>query len=1164
MPYREQERTHTDRSHSTHVGAGRALLSAALLASAVVQATGVPGPIVLREQLNQTHGPQLVSVPFRADDGSCVVDGVQLTGPDGPVAAQLADIERWPGDGEFVKSARLWFVVDGLAPLTSTTYTTAPGKRTAPAVPTDLHVAAAKDNVEITTAHVGVRLPLGGASFPRPVAASGVPGPLLAMRLGDAAWTGGSSVTGGVGVTEWASRLTDNGPVFARVETTYVFADSNTLAFSATVAAGDSAVRWTMSAQRDSQGAGVVWRLPPVPGVKQAVLPRGYGQWSRQDRQVAIGPGTAAIGTLSPDSSIVGAFPEHFGEAQFAGGKGQELRLASMNPGAWVEPIPMTYAGFEIWELDNIPKTWDAWKRQCMPMSCDAPSGAVTLSAPLTRGRREWMVSAGAPRLGDELDKIKDMALSWPTDSDRPHPRLFVGMQELTEVWARAAPDSALMKVLTSRGGWATPVVPLLMHPADQRKPEAVEGVIKPLRDQLARMGRFDVMRGAIPTVTLYDVLIGSDLLTPADKELFRAQMAYLGYVLASPQCWSMERGFISGNPNMSCSYTLSLGVIACALSDHPAAKGWAERATRWMDKWLTDEVGTNGEWMPEGSHYSYVSLEPMISYAIAAKRAGYHDFSDDPRFKKLLLYFAKFNTPRDPQRRTVNGVMGDTGLRSIGAYGRGHGGCSPTFGCVAPFFKTTAPDFAAQMQWIWNESGSPVYMGDGRLGGLEPYYQDHRLPAVAPDWGSELFPGIAALLRAGFNTENESFLIALASAQSLRNLDMWTPEVGGIAQWFGRGKPLSTCFTFEIGYKERHELLRNGVRLARNWGAPGDPEMPFGHYTETRFGAFASLPPADYVRSTFVNTRIDDRNWFPPKVPAFPKVKPAQGANLDWTRQLLFVRDPDAAGPAWIALRDTVDGGQPTAWQFWTLSEKLGTPEQASDADAFLADSPGQTNLPARALPPGDRYTALGQFGMDVEYFVVSPAKTPRHTLRYGGMWAGNRIPEYQDLLHLQLPGDGAYCVAVYPRPRAEAPPVFTALAGGAVIKAAGAFGTDYAFLSLDVAEAYAEVASFRGTAGVAQKRAESTLLTLPAKGSVALGDYALSAPIAVSLRAEQGALALRFADNHPGGEVTVGAPGTWQPSAGSAVPARPNDKGQWVLTVPAGISAARLVKGP
>ena len=305
---------------------------------------------------------------------------------------------------------------------------------------------------------------------------------------------------------------------------------------------------------------------------------------------------------------------------------------------------------------------------------------------------------------------------------------------------------------------------------------------------------------------------------------------------------------------------------------------------------------------------------------------------------------------------------------------------------------------------------------------------------------------------------------------------------------------------------------------------------MPFGHYTRTKFGAFAALPQADYVRSTFTNIRVDDRNWFPDKVPAYPRVTPARGAALVWTRQLLFVKDAAAAGPAYLVLRDTTTGGQPTAWQFWTLSEKLGAASQARNTKAFLADKPGQAILPARKLPGSDRYTALGQFGMDVEYFVASPAATPRHTLRYGGMWAGNRIPEYQDLLHLQQPGDGAYYVVVYPRPRTEAAPKFTKLARGAILRIAGGFGADYVFLATSKTVVAADGVRFKGTAGAVQQRRAATMLSLAAAGEVRCKQFRLAGPSAAALKTTARVLEIALPADSAGGVFTLGAPAGWK----------------------------------
>ena len=94
-------------------------------------------------------------------------------------------------------------------------------------------------------------------------------------------------------------------------------------------------------------------------------------------------------------------------------------------------------------------------------------------------------------------------------------------------------------------------------------------------------------------------------------------------------------------------------------------------------------------------------------------------------------------------------------------------------------------------------------------------------------------------------------------------------------------------------------------------------------------------------------------------------------------------MKDDDPAAANYFLFRDSVRGGQPTLWQFWTLSEKIGTPDQVRDREAFLADRPGDRVAAARPLL-GDRFTALGQFDVDVEYYIASPTDTPRATLRF------------------------------------------------------------------------------------------------------------------------------------------------------------------------------------
>jgi hypothetical protein len=136
--------------------------------------------------------------------------------------------------------------------------------------------------------------------------------------------------------------------------------------------------------------------------------------------------------------------------------------------------------------------------------------------------------------------------------------------------------------------------------------------------------------------------------------------------------------------------------------------------------------------------------------------------------------------------------------------------------------------------------------------------------------------------------------------------------------------------------------------------------------------------------------------------------------------------------------------------WQFWTLSDGIVSTAQVSNPTEPPRVKPGETCLPPRELQ-GDRFTAVGQLDVDVEYFVAAPRGTPRHTLRYGTTYS-YPIPdfaEHHDLLQLRQPGDGSYYVVLFPRRRHEPVPTFRMHAQGAAIEVTGSWGTDYVLLA-------------------------------------------------------------------------------------------------------------------
>ena len=1104
--------------------------------------------LVIKELLNQQYANELVTYPFTAPKDACAVDSLQLTGPNGPQAVQLSEVTCWPHT-VYVHTARLSFIVDTLAPLAINTYTLSYGRRAASPVTTDLSLLITPERVEVCTAHLGIRLPLGKGAYATPLLAAQAPGPLSAMRLEQDAWAGGSKLYGADKVTSWSGELLDHGPVFARVQYVYQYASGNTTRLTALVLAGDSAIRWEENSANDCPDDGLELLFPAAPGLQQVTFRAGNGIGWHKESTLKNPVASSPICKLSPRTSIAGAFAEYPAEIVFHG-TDNELQLHSRDAGAWGTPsAPFTYGGFSTWKLEIIPQMWNRWQRMGMPVSY-GPDG-VTVRLPLTKGTRKWSVSSGAPRIGERLDAVKDMVLEWPADPKIGYPHLFISKAEEEAAWQREKPDSTRLNFLYGVGdhyyGWKNEGY---LYGGGTAAAAKKAKIVALTHDVLGLLGYYDMMRHGNAVTAMYDGLIDTELLTAQDKALFRAQLAAMAYALADPSYWNAERGYLSGNPNMSCSNICTLGVVACEIPDHPMAKQWAAYANGWMNVWLANEVGPNGEWQCEGVHYGQgASAAPMVAYAIAAQRAGFSDYVDDPRLKKMVLYLAKQYTPRDPQRH-------DT--RVSPPVGRGLSGETfATFGVMARATADRDPAYSRTMQWMWAQTGYTSELGDWRLGGFEPLYMDKRLPMQAPAWGSDHFPALGVVLRSGFNTPSEHYLNLLSDVPSQRNLDVWTPQVGGLAQWYAYGKPLSQQFTFATGYAERHELLRDGVLPAHNYDGADTGKAPFGYYTTTKPEAFSTLPRQDYVAATYTITNADTRDWFPTKMPAWPKVTAATEAKLRWTRQALFVKDDDPRGIHYLVLRDTTTGGQPTQWQFWSLSEKIGTPDEMKDP-AFQAARPGKVILPARQLLPGDRYTALGQFGVDLEYFIANPTDTPRNTLRYGGI-AQQNVAEYEDLLHLQLPGDGAYYVALVPHLHDQPAPDFAALDGGKIIRVNGAFGTDYAFLAGEPSRAGTEMVTFSGTAASVQQRAATVVLALGDAGEIHCREYGLSAAQATSLRVDGHTLTLALAG--PTGAIRIYAP------AGFTLKDQPGvsmktQEGSYTITVPAGTTVVTLVR--
>ena len=130
-----------------------------------------------------------------------------------------------------------------------------------------------------------------------------------------------------------------------------------------------------------------------------------------------------------------------------------------------------------------------------------------------------------------------------------------------------------------------------------------------------------------------------------------------------------------------------------------------------------------------------------------------------------------------------------------------------------------------------------------------------------------------------------------------------------------------------------------------------------------------------------------------------------------------------------------------------------------------------------------------------------------------------------------LQLPGDGNYYVALFPRLRTEPVPTFATLGDGKIIKVQGEFGTDYGFLSAQRAEADAEGIHFSGTAACVQERGGEVALVLGAEGQIRYKDVTVTSegPVSVRWRALD-RVKLELPQDHAGTEVTLKLPGRYR----------------------------------
>jgi hypothetical protein len=984
---------------------------------------------VLRDYLGREWRNESVGFELAAEQLEKARAGKALMGPEGEsLAYQMVTV---PG-----AARRIEFMVD-LGPFEELSYRFGDGRAERA---TDLRVERTGETVRLVNALTGIAIrtqPAGGK------------GPVEALRLQSGTWMGGSMLSDGVQVLESDVEVTARGPVFAEVVCRLKLGGG-----------GNWEGRFRLEAREP-----VVLVEETITDARQGgidvLLGRGLAPdrlFSRYGKGVpgdANRVGTPAKWKITSDleQPVFVWTPwlrwwervreyTWFGLYRAAGP--DMLAVGALRPGVWITPEQRKNG------------------RRMPRIQVRGTGDDLRMRLPLESGKRSWMLAAlprerslevlaekrpdRAPlpqqyliKHGDfPLDRVKDYVLEWEAEEEQ-HPRLFLDREWVAEFRADFQADQAELERFRHRpvrrytmGGplryWFGTGDPQLGRHLTETAVEWVQGAVNMYLHQghLITLGFAPHHQTSVLTsLNLTDAILASEHLTPELRRRLLAQIAFLGYTVDRDDYWDPRRGY-AANPNMTSTVAAYQAVTAGIIPAHPRAGRWMGHA---MDELKDKELDTwsdaNGGWL-EAPHYAMVSYDYMLGCFLMAHNAGFNEYLYHPRMKKVIAWFAKTSTPPDSRLK---------GWRHKPPIGNTYffEPCGE-FALVAALWKDRDPEFAARMQWMFEQHGSYPHPGIGgfypTLAGYRSLLQEHAdVQPKAPEYGSELFPRTGVVLRTGFPGERETMLHMIAGS----NHAHYDRDSGSIYLW-GKGRILADDFGYTgHGPGEDHSMVV-GQR------------SPAGAVMAVK--DFAAQDRFDYVH----------------------------GVKRGWTRQLAFVKSPDAAGPNYFVVRDSLDKPADATWRLWLNVDEV-------QIGGRLARVVGKEDVDMAVF-----------FGWPDEPALTTEQKTREsHALRPDGRQG--RMERTQIGLIGDMSGTTSMAVVLYPHRKNQQPPEFESLEGGRVVKIHTERGTDYVFLADSVFTFADDVVQFEGTVGALQDRNDGVALSLGAAGTISAGGMKLDA---------------------------------------------------------------------
>lgn len=413
---------------------------------------------------------------------------------------------------------------------------------------------------------------------------------------------------------------------------------------------------------------------------------------------------------------------------------------------------------------------------------------AVASEGTLHKASKKKIMRLVESRIRKEM--TKGMLLSWKPIDRSKHP--FLLLSNFNDIRAKAR-DKSYSRVYreykkradAGEAGWMDLLGGqwnALVYLVEGDKTYAVrakESLIKScnrLRAGIIRggMGAVHVGRALRIITIIYDIIINSDVFSDEEDRRLRENIAFIAYKLMDKGYFPWDDTGRGGNWNTD--RFVGVGMFSLCFPNHPKSGEWLSHALQQFEAQMKNFILPDGS-VPESPRYHGAVLRALVPFAYAVKKNTGKNLFENKKFKTVLDWLVKIQTPPDPvfgkyimrggNIRGYNmGLMGNPRDRMVLVPGLGDANWGnlwlSALGWAAPAYRDSDPVFSGRLMWTWNRAGQPFPSELTPGNPLSAFILSNpNLKAIPQHLNSHLLSDIGyAILRSGFGNENEVYML--------------------------------------------------------------------------------------------------------------------------------------------------------------------------------------------------------------------------------------------------------------------------------------------------------------------------------------------------------------------------------------------------------------------